>query len=84
VPNQVKIDVCQSSSGGPQLNEGVYLTAVPKAEGDKFQMFAISGGAPSMPVGGSCYILSMDGLVLNTQPFGVSPEELYMPSLSAW
>lgn len=61
-PTSVTVDVCQSSSGGPQINKNVEIAISP---GDKFrsyQKFKFKNSS-SMPVKAPVYIGVMPGLV---------------------
>lgn len=58
----VQVDVCQSSSGGPQCNQFVTLKETSIAGPQNRKMFRISGGAPPLPVDGHVYVMQMDGL----------------------
>jgi hypothetical protein len=53
-PKKCKIDMCQSSSGGPQVNKGVYLTDSGTFTGKGYKLFALEG---DVPVGGHCYLM---------------------------
>jgi hypothetical protein len=57
---RVMIDMCQSSTGGPQCNENVYLTAANTPSAKGYQMFQISG--PPIPVPGHVYVMSWPNL----------------------
>lgn len=58
-PHKCKVDICQSSSGGPQRNRGVYLTATSARSSKGYRMFQIEG---DVPVKGSCYVMQWPGL----------------------
>lgn len=54
----VEIDVCQSSSGGPQCNERVQLRQTDSYSSGGRRLFYISAkGTPTMPVDGHVYIM---------------------------
>lgn len=54
----VTVNVCQSSTGGPQINKGVELTE----SSGKFRISTSSPGKPPMPVGGVVDIYQMPNL----------------------
>src|SRR5262249_36205659 len=58
-PRKCKIDMCQSSPGGPQLNRGVYLTDTGTSTVKGYKLFALEG---RIPVGGHCYLMQWPGL----------------------
>ena len=60
----VHVDVCQSSSGGPQLNEFVYLKAVEMDGNGRMRYKFHNRGSPAMPVGGEVYIMRRDSFTL--------------------
>jgi hypothetical protein len=64
---EVKVDICQSSSGGPQANVGVYLTQTESWQSGH-RMFKLSGGTPPLPVKSNAYIMSMPGLHYESPP----------------
>ncbi len=64
VDGVVHVDVCQSSTNGPQLNQKVYLKACGK-DGDRMRYKFINRGSPSVPVGGEVYIMRREGFTLD-------------------
>lgn len=59
----VRVDVCQSSSGGPQCNEYVYLERMNATTSKGYRKFKIvGGGSPKMPVDNPVSIMRMPGL----------------------
>ncbi len=58
--NQVTVDICQSSSGGPQCNERVILTKTSTQGKNGYLKFKIEGGTPTIPVGGYVYIMARE------------------------
>jgi hypothetical protein len=59
---QADIDVCQSSSGGPQCNAHVTLKPAGGQTVKGYTLFTISGGTPRVPVHGTCYVMRWPGL----------------------
>jgi hypothetical protein len=58
----VRVDVCQSSSGGPQCNARVVIKQLSTAAKDAKQMFKIQHrGAPAMPVYSDVFIMRRKG-----------------------
>jgi hypothetical protein len=60
------IDVCQSSSGGPQVNEHATLTYGGSLTAKGYTLFSINGGSPQVPVTGTCYVMRWPGLEYGT------------------
>ena len=60
--SQVDVDVCQSSSGGPQCNAHVTLKLAGGQLVKGYTPFSIAGGTPTLPVTGTCYVMSWPGL----------------------
>jgi hypothetical protein len=58
-PKKCKIDMCQSSKGGPQINKGVYLTDSDTFTGKGNKLFTLEG---EIPVGGNCYLMKWPDL----------------------
>jgi hypothetical protein len=56
--NQVTVDICQSSSGGPQCNERVTLTQTKTQGKNGYIQFKLEG---DLPVTGHVYIMARDG-----------------------
>jgi hypothetical protein len=55
-PNgDITIEICQCSSGGPQLNESVTLRPTLEVRGGA-RVYVLSGGTPACPVTGSVFI----------------------------
>jgi hypothetical protein len=65
--NKVIVDICQSSTGGPQCNERAILTRTTTQGRGNYQMFKIEGGTTNddkkrpVPVGGHVYIMARKG-----------------------
>lgn len=58
----VEVDVCQSSSGGPQCNVRVHLRETNSYAPQHRRLFRISAvGTPKMPVTGHVYIMRREG-----------------------
>jgi hypothetical protein len=57
--DMVQVDVCQSSAGGPQCNEYVYLRELKVGGKPMFKVEHV--GTPSMPVNGLCRIYRRKG-----------------------
>lgn len=60
-PTSVTVDICQSSSGGPQLNEGVEIVLAPGDKYNGYQKFKLKNPS-DMPVKANVYIGVMPGL----------------------
>ena len=58
-PKKCKIDMCQSSKGGPQINKGIYLTDSGAYTGKGYKLFTLEG---DIPVGGNCCLMKWPGL----------------------
>ena len=59
----IRIDVCQSSSGGPQCNEFVNLTQLSEERNGR-RVFKVSGGTPKLPVDGRCVVMRRKGITI--------------------
>ncbi|MCP5159516.1 MAG: hypothetical protein H6974_04390 [Gammaproteobacteria bacterium] len=57
-----KVDICQSSSGGPQCNEYVKITETNAKTYKNRKAFKLSEGTPKLPVDGNVYIMKRKGL----------------------
>ena len=66
--NQVRIDMCQSSAGGPQCNEYVLLTDTGQTFEKGYKKFSIAEGRPDPPVKGHCYIMRWPDLHYQQPP----------------
>ena len=60
--NRLEIDICQSSSGGPQCNLSVTLSPGGKLTAKGYTLWNIAGGNPQIPVGGSVYLMKKPDL----------------------
>jgi len=60
------VDICQSSSGGPQCNERVTLTRTSTQTTKGYQLFKIEGGTPAVPVGGYVYVMARAGFTYDS------------------
>lgn len=58
----VHVDLCQSSAGGPQCNEYVYIEETSSKAYKGRKVFKLSGGTPKLPVDGHVYIMKRKGL----------------------
>jgi len=70
-PKTVRVDICQSTSGGPQCNGFVHLTETGMAEGR--MRFNISEGTPPLAVKGSVILCGMPGLAYSGGIVEVGP-----------
>jgi len=59
--NSIIVDICQSSSGGPQCNERVILTQNSEVSHKGYRLFKIQGGTPTLPVNGHVNIMARSG-----------------------
>ena len=64
-PLKCKVDICQSSKGGPQTNRGIYLTDSRSPTVKGYKAFAIEG---KVPVGGHCYLMTWPELRYGVDP----------------
>jgi len=64
-PRKCKVDICQSSSGGPQTNRGIYLQDTQTTTAKGYKLFAIEG---TVPVGGHCYLMKWPELSYAVDP----------------